>query len=322
MKRNHFIFVIVLFVSCASLILNSCKKDKKDASSNDVNASSYFGVQNGQLVNGSMPSASGSNAVIESVFGNNDILAGGSNTISINTSSTAQTVFVGIEGVNSYYAVPATSKKNSNLTYLVTILLTSNLPADQFVILLCIKTTDGSISTPSRLNVSRLEAGTGKLQVSLSWNQLNDVDLHLVEPALDEIFYANGSSDNGGLLDIDSNSGCSIDSINNENITYADTVIVANGEYIVRVDLFSACNITAKTNYTVTARYNGNLITPTSGTNPYNGSFMPEDADYGGFGSGLQVMKFNVSAAKKAFADNSFRFVYPARSYRNLSPTK
>ena len=79
----------------------------------------------------------------------------------------------------------------------------------------------------------------------------------------------------------------------------------------------------------VTAYYNGHLVTPTYGQNPYYGYATPESADYGGQGSGVTVLKFNIGAAKSAIENVSlnqgFKFEYPqnkSEKPKNLSPFK
>ncbi len=123
----------------------------------------------------------------------------------------------------------------------------------------------------------------------------------------------NDISDNGGELDVDSNADCYIDGINNENITYSENSIVDDGQYIVRVDLYSNCGISGGTNYIVTAYYNGDLISTSSGSNPYTGTFTASDEDSGSSGSGKTVMKFTIDSNKSASTNriNLLSFKYP-----------
>jgi hypothetical protein len=184
----------------------------------------------------------------------------------------------------------------------------------------------GLVSEVFELPVSIIEVGTGKLQVSLSWDQPNDVDLHLVEPDGEEIYYGTDYSSNGGVLDLDSNPGCSIDGVQNENITYSDESTVEAGTYIVRVDLYDGCNVAAQTNYIVTARLNGELIAQQSLTNPYNGNFTAGSlGDNGGAGSGVQVMQFALSGATmKSTGTATFKAIrFPnARESASISDKK
>jgi len=155
----------------------------------------------------------------------------------------------------------------------------------------------------------------GQLQVTLTWDQYNDLDLHVVQPDSEEIYYGHPTSSEGGFLDIDSNAGCTIDSVNNEHVTYPDSAVILSGEYIVRVDMWSNCGVTSPTHYSVSARLNGVLIPVTSGQNPYNGVFQPDDADYGGMGSGIEVMRFQIQGT-----DQVLLWEYPQKEM-SLSQT-
>jgi hypothetical protein len=48
-------------------------------------------------------------------------------------------------------------------------------------------------------------AKTGDVQVSLAWNNTNDLDLHCVDPAGEEVFFNHRRSASGGEMDIDMN---------------------------------------------------------------------------------------------------------------------
>lgn len=53
--------------------------------------------------------------------------------------------------------------------------------------------------------LQREEAQTGDVQISLMWDNINDLDLHCVDPRGERIFYGNKKSFSGGLLDVDMN---------------------------------------------------------------------------------------------------------------------
>lgn len=104
------------------------------------------------------------------------------------------------------------------------------------------------------------DVGTGELQVSLSWDSPTDVDLHVVEPGGEEIFYGADVSSSGGELDLDSNAACAMDHVNNENVTY-EGVDPPSGEYIVRVDYYAACLYDEDTYFVVTVFIHGEATT-------------------------------------------------------------
>lgn len=317
MKTNKLFTLVGLLALTLSLVFTGCKKDDEDDTDvvNEIEKS-YFNVENGSYQDAAFPAESESDQapVINSLNGNASILEGGSNPLTIQTTSAVNDVLIGVQGENGYYTLPVENLKSLDNEILVILLFSQNFKADSFVIIIALRDDQNLVSAYETINVSRIEAGTGVLQVSCSWDQPNDVDLHLVEPSEVEIYYGMDQSENGGLLDVDSNAGCSIDNINSENITYSEESIVENGTYIVRVDLYSNCDVTSNTNYTVTAWYQGQLISTTSGNNPYSGSFNPEDEDYGDEGAGVQVMEFSIASTKDAQLSKGYKFVYSKRN--------
>ena len=304
--------LIALLLVGVIISMSSCKKDKEE--NENVLEKSYFTVDNGSYVGSAMPSPSASGPSIGTVTGNSNVLAGGSNPISINTSSTVTDVIVGVQGQNGYFKIPTTSKSDKSVI-MVVILLSQEATANFSIVIALANGT--SVSTYYTIPVTVRTAGTGKLQVSLSWNKPNDVDLHLYEPNGSHIYYADRLSDNGGKLDVDSNPICYIDNINNENITYADTSIVENGLYTVKVDLYSGCEVTEPTSYVVTARYNGALITPVTGSNPYSGTLLVSDEDEDEY---KIPMTFRIGTTKNTSKYYSFNF--PDKKKSVLSPQK
>ncbi len=143
-------------------------------------------------------------------------------------------------------------------------------------------TANGAASAPVDVALTTQQVNAGSLQVSLRWNAAADVDLHVVAPSRDELFYGRRSIPGGGSLDLDSNAGCRIDGVNNENVSWPGESRPADGSYVIRVDYWSACGVTAPVTYTVT-------VTNCGVTTTYTGILSPGDADRGGAGSGRTV---------------------------------
>ncbi len=313
--KTHRLLLMAFMGLALSLVFTGCKKEDDEEQTNEIEKS-YFTVENGNFENATFPAESESEQapIINALNGNASVLEGGSNPLTIETTSSVKDVLIGVLGEKGYYYLPLESLKSVDAEILVILLFSQTFKTDSFVITLALRDNQGLVSVHETITVSRIEAGTGLLQVSCSWDRQNDVDLHLVEPSEEEIYYGMDQSENGGYLDVDSNAGCEIDNINNENITYSEESIVENGTYIVRVDLYSNCDVSSKTNFTVTAWYQGQLVSATSGSNPYNGYFNPEDEDYGEEGSGTQVMKFTISSAKDSQINAGYKFIYAKRN--------
>ena len=271
--------------------MNACKKDKEEEA-----IKQYLEIEGGILKSGGFPSASSSaNVAITDIVGNSSVIQGGSNPISVYTSDNVQKILVGVDGISGYYEY-SPSLKSAPDYYLISLVLSTNIPNETFTIIIAVIGNDGLVSQVYELPVGVIDVGTGVLQVSLSWDQENDLDLHLIEPGGEEIYFSNSVSENGGFLDLDSNPACYIDGIQNENITYSDEAVVEAGTYIVKVDPWSYCSLTENTHFIVTARLNGQLITGSGLTNPYHGIITPNTVVNDD--SGIQVMSFTISSSQ------------------------
>lgn len=105
--------------------------------------------------------------------------------------------------------------------------------------------------------------GTGDLKISLTFDRETDLDLHVVEPSEEPIFFGKRYSRSGGELDLDSNAGCNVDGVNNENV-YWQTGTAPAGEYKVYVHHFKPCT-KEPVKYLVTV-YNGRNVQTYEGT--------------------------------------------------------
>lgn len=140
----------------------------------------------------------------------------------------------------------------------------------------------GKIGSAASVNATVTHVGTGNLQVSLSWDKASDLDLHVIDPSNFEIYYSRKTSTSGGTLDLDSNAGCSIDHVNNENITWATAA--PSGTYKVLVDNWSSCG-QSPINYVVTVTVAGRA------PQTFSGQFT-DSGDSGGSGSGRLITTF------------------------------
>lgn len=104
---------------------------------------------------------------------------------------------------------------------------------------------------------SRLdEAGAkgGQIRISLMWNNSDDLDLHCITPAGEEIYYGRESDSKGGLLDVDANAG-------NVTITPVENIVWSTaplGTYKISVKCFSKRD-TDSTPFTVFVSINNSI---------------------------------------------------------------
>ncbi len=98
----------------------------------------------------------------------------------------------------------------------------------------------------------------GFLRCSLAWSNYDDLDLHVVEPSYNEIYYSNRTGKSGGKLDVDENAGYGKTRKPVENIIWVDERKMLEGNYTVYVNNF-CCRESVDTGFTLEIEYNGEV---------------------------------------------------------------
>lgn len=111
--------------------------------------------------------------------------------------------------------------------------------------------------------------GTGDVQVTLTWDTPTDLDLHVIDPAGEEISFTHTQSTSGGTLDVDANSSCNGLTNPVENV-YWPYGGAPSGSYSVYVNYYQDCGYTGPVNYTLTIRMDDRVIDTISGTLDYS----------------------------------------------------
>ena len=273
----------------ATMLFVACGKDK------EATIGKFFNVKDAVLVSEEMPEAT-SNQTIEVVM-NQSAIPGGSSYVSVASEAPARKILVGMKGQRGYYEVTPRNDRGNEYSFVLLVDQNIALGEDEttFNVQVAIVDENEDVSQIWETNVKLMVVGTGALQISLSFDNAKDVDLHLIEPEyLDEyeepvdfyyrhIYYGNPWVASGGMLDLDSNAGCDIDNVNNENITYNDsTAFIPAGTYKVYVDMYDNCDPSVATNYVVTVFYDGKLIASRSGVYDVEApsTFNPIDEGY------------------------------------------
>lgn len=294
MKRNIFIAaIIILIFSCKKEgpVLNS-DNDQSSVTQPTETVFEYLNNYNGEFVNNWMPSY---NSVfpgapeITDVSGNSYVIPGGNNKLIVNYKDLQQDVvhvYYGVVGAFGYYSLDVSPQYD---TYNLVIILSQLLKKNYFIIEICLEDEKGNISKPYYVPVVMVSAQPGDLQISLSFDQHNDLDLHVLEPDGNEIYWGDTLSPNGGILDLDANANCIFDSVNNENVIYNDSIPL--GSFKVYVKYYRQCIFGVNTNFTVTVLLNGEPISVINGSNPFNGTFPDGYENYY-----VQTMTFDVGS--------------------------
>jgi len=232
----------------------------------------------------------------------NTIISGGSVIVTVSSPVKLKYLYINVDGDSElgYYVLDLSQENpsvaNGFYTYKPTLLISQNLEGGETLrIKLGGASADDRTSKTVDKYVSTLEVGSGSLQVSLSWNNSDDLDLHIVTPS-GEIYYRNKIAGNGEL-DLDANVGCGGKS--NENIYFDGTL--GNGLYLVWVDLYTKCGEEGA-EYNVTASAGGKPFSFSENSQRERGSFLNSDYDHTGVPIGVITVK-NGAIVKTDYND-------------------
>lgn len=173
------------FTNCSSDddVVNNIEKD-------------YFTIEEASYIDNNLPS--GTAQLISDLNIANHVINGGSTLINFSSTEKLKSLNVAVKGVNGYYevklpeATPKSETAESTYEYQVVLMINQNIAVENFKLALSATSIDGQVSPVSESkDISVIEAGTGKLQVTLSWDQDDDLDLHVMTPDEEEISYKN-----------------------------------------------------------------------------------------------------------------------------------
>ncbi|HUF76309.1 MAG TPA: hypothetical protein VMM35_08525 [Longimicrobiales bacterium] len=217
-------------------------------------------------------------------------ITGGSALLQLAGGGQFRQVVVFVPGIDGYYL----AELPFDLTAVNAIITVGGrVPVSSFEVAFAVADANGVWGAPDGTSVSVIAAAGGDIQVSVTWNTVADVDLHVVEPSGREIYYGSRNSPSGGTLDIDANAACSTDALWQENVGWASQT-APSGQYTVRVDYWSSCDV-AQTDYVVTVYLKSDTPavpgSPGSGVSIFTGSFTGEGTR-GGAGAGVFITNF------------------------------
>ena len=297
MKKNLFFAFMFLL---GGMLLTACSNPDNPGGGGQSGPSDletyFFSVVDATYEPGAFPEAT-IPETIEGLYLNEHAIAGGMGQIEVTTTKTYTKFFIGAEGAPGYFQFIPTpvgegGEGGGGLTgndiYKIA-LMYSTLLTDNIVVLIAAEDENGDITTAIRITIIfewTHVTTDGDINVNLFFSNEKDVDLYLVMPDGTTIYYGNRGgtyvNEEGETvawgLDLDSNPGCNIDGIKNENI-FIPAVLVQNGEYTVKVDMYSNCDPSIATDWYIQARYQGELVTNVidnelyAGKNPVSGTY-------------------------------------------------
>ena len=211
--------------------------------------------------------------VIEKVEISGSAISGGSVLVTVTSSEKLEELYLQIEGEDGYYVwtlEPEDLISGSAKPYVYQVALEFNKDLEggekddpkELEFIVSGKTARGDVVEPKQKELKTIKAGTGALQISLSWDKNHDVDLQVLSPS-ERLYFNNPKVEatekyGKAELDIDSNRGCKIDGVNSENIFFEAPL--EDGDYKVEVHIYEKCNSGAGAKYRVTANLKGKFV--------------------------------------------------------------
>jgi hypothetical protein len=108
--------------------------------------------------------------------------------------------------------------------------------------------------------------GTGDVQVTLRWEAAADLDLHVIDPNGEEIWYNYRYASSGGELDVDANAGCQTVMERPVENVFWPYGGAPRGSYQVSVVYFQDCGASGPVSYEVTIKQNNQIVDVRTGT--------------------------------------------------------
>jgi hypothetical protein len=234
------------------------------------------GTIHATLNRGAPPAATGATTVTAS--GIAVMINGGSSVQTLSGSAAFSRVIIAIEGLDGWYdlTLPASAATAD------VILSASTLASSGTVSLRYAVGDAGSLGPRASQSIRFLQVGSGDIQISVSWTDTADVDLHVVDPAGELIYFNHKNSASGGTLDLDANAACSPNETSPARVFYSNENVVwpigraPNGTYTVILDYWSDCGV-AKTDWVATVQRQGAAPQIFTGTFTGPSSGVPDD---------------------------------------------
>jgi hypothetical protein len=213
------------------------------------------GTVSGVLVLGAAPPAAGGPSA--TVTGVAVMINGGTSQQGLTAGSAFTKVILAVDGLNNYYELTLPAGVTAE-----NLLISANPKAFASNLTFAYAVEDGSgVGAYARQSVRFLQVGSGDIQISVSWTDSADVDLHVIDPNGEEIYFGHKNAASGGVLDLDANAACGRNTFNdgtppafvsNENVVWP-TGLAIPGTYKVILDYWSDCGV-ARTDWVVTVQ--------------------------------------------------------------------
>ena len=265
----------------ATLALSGCEAQLKEGAIfrlEDVisGVTDAGGTVHATLNRGAPPAASGGTTVTAS--GIAVMINGGSSVQTLAGSAAFSRVILAVDGLDGWYdlTLPASAASAD-------VILSASTLASSGTINVRYGVGDaGGVGPQASQSIRFLQVGSGDIQISVSWTDSADVDLHVIDPSGEEIFFGHKTSASGGTLDLDANAACSPNESSPARVFYSNENVVwpigqaPNGTYKVILDYWSDCGV-AQTDWVATVQRQGAAPQIFTGTFAGPSSGVPDD---------------------------------------------
>jgi hypothetical protein len=225
-------------------------------------------VRNADFNEGAAPAASADETLpqIVNLTGPSAVTNGGTALLHVQLSPPVDepTFMVQLAGDAGYHTVVGVDPEGDGI-YDVSVRVAGEALGTSLALSVALMDAAGNAGPPRQIEIRLVQSGTGDVKVTLSFDRLHDLDLHVVEPTGDQIFYERPASTIGGKLDLDSGAHCEPSVANTENVFWPSGGAPA-GQYAVSVQNYQQCSPGAIA-FTVTIAY-GAAVESYEGTFP------------------------------------------------------
>jgi hypothetical protein len=223
-------------------------------------------VRDGSFVEGApAPSSDTTLPQIMSLTGPPAVTNGGTAVLRVTLSAPVEAPMfaVQLEGDEGYYSVAGVDADNDGV-YDISVKVPADSDKTSVRVGVALLDAAGNAGAFQEIVIELVASGIGDVKVTLSFDRLHDLDLHVVEPSGDQIFYQRPGSTAGGQLDLDSGANCQPSAYNVENVFWPPGG-APKGTYRVSVQNFQQCS-PGEIKFTVRIAYDDVVRT-------YDGSF-------------------------------------------------
>ena len=206
--------------------------------------SEFIELTGADFKSGAAPAAMPAAALprIVDLMGPSGVTNGGTVTLRVSLDPpAAQPLFVvSVQGDSGYHTIAGTDTNGDGI-WEIEVQVRADAGGKSLVIAIAPTDGMGQVGEYRQIELTLVASGVGDVKITLSFEPVHDLDLHVFEPGGAEISFLHPTSPAGGRLDLDSGANCSASVANAENIFWPPGAAPA-GQYRVVVREFEQCD--------------------------------------------------------------------------------